>query len=160
MQLTTFTDYAFRLLIYLALNPERTATINEVSDYFGVSRHHMVKVVHRLGQGGFITTTRGKGGGLKLARKPADLKLGEVIRWMEPSLSLVECQHQGKEGRCRAAPSCRLNGILDRAMAAFLTTLDRHSLADAILSAGNSRDQEHTILPRHTNASPIAGKGG
>ncbi len=158
MQLTTFTDYAFRLLIYLALDPERTATITEVSDYFGVSRHHMVKVVHRLGQGGFITTTRGKGGGLKLARKPADLKLGEVIRWMEPSLSLVECQHQGKEGRCRAAPSCRLNGILDRAMAAFLATLDRHSLADAIPPNGNSMARQDVISLPHANASPIAGK--
>ncbi len=141
MQLTTFTDYAFRLLIYLALEPERTATITEVADYFGVSRHHMVKVAHHLGQGGFITTIRGKGGGLKLAQEPAELNLGDIVRWMEPSLSLVECQHQGKEGRCRAAPGCMLNGILAQALAAFLATLDRHSLADAIISTGKEAFQ-------------------
>jgi len=132
MQLTTFTDYAFRLLIYLALEPDRMATISEIANYFGISRHHLVKVAHQLGRGGFITTFRGKGGGLQLARKPDELNLGEIVRWMEPGLSLVECQHQGKEGRCRAAPSCHLNSILDEALVAFLATLDHYSLSDAI----------------------------
>ncbi len=134
MQLTTFTDLAFRLLIYLALEPQRFATIAEIADYFGVSRNHMGKVAHRLGQGGFVTTIRGKGGGLKLARNSHEIRLGEIVRWMEPGLSLVECQLQGTGTKCRAAPSCSLNTLLEKALASFLATLDEHTLADAIPS--------------------------
>ncbi len=137
MQLTTFTDNAFRLLIYLAAEPERSATIGEIAEYFAISHHHLVKVAHRLRQGGFIVTQRGKGGGIRLARPAAEINLGEVIRWMEPNLALVECQQAG-ETRCRAAPTCRLSQVFDEALAAFLATLDRYTLADALARDGRA----------------------
>ncbi|HHJ39521.1 MAG: hypothetical protein AXA67_09400 [Methylothermaceae bacteria B42] len=140
MQLTRFTDYAFRLLMYLAQQPERDATISEVAGYFGISRHHLVKVVNHLGRCGFIETSRGKGGGLKLSQNPAAISLGDVIRKMEPNLALVECrQADYKNGDCRLQSACVLNSILDEALEAFLNTLDRYSLADAVRQGGEEK---------------------
>ncbi len=145
MQLTRFTDYAFRLLMYLAQQPDRSATITEVADYFAISRHHLVKVVNHLGRCGFIETSRGKGGGLKLSLDPGEIGLGEVIRKMEPNLALVECrQTDYKNGDCRLQATCKLNFILDKALEAFLTTLDQYSLADAV------RQESSEILVQFT----------
>ncbi|HKY82969.1 MAG TPA: Rrf2 family transcriptional regulator [Sphingobium sp.] len=125
MQLTRHTDYALRVLIHLAVAPMGRATIAEIADAYALSRNHLMKVVHHLGQGGFIETQRGRGGGFYLARPPEMIMLGNVIRHSEPVMAMADC------GSCALRPACGLSGILNAATAAFLAVLDRHSLADA-----------------------------
>ena len=125
MQLTRHTDYALRVLIHLAVTPTGRATIPEVADAYVLSRNHLMKVVHHLGQGGFITTQRGRGGGFTLARSPDLISLGDVIRHTETDMNLADC------GGCGLRSACGLSGILKAATAAFLAVLDQHSLADA-----------------------------
>lgn len=127
MRLTRHTDYALRALIHLAAHPRNFASIAEISTAFGVSENHMMKVVQGLAGAGFIETTRGRNGGLRLARRPEDIGVGDVVRRMEESLELVEC------GSCPIAPACGLTGVLNEALGAFLGVLDRYSLADLIV---------------------------
>lgn len=125
MQLTRHTDYALRVLIHLAVSPTGRATIADIADAYGLSRNHLMKVVHHLGQGDFIITQRGRGGGFSLARPPAEIMLGAVIRHTETDMNLADC------GSCALRPACGLSGILKAATNAFLAVLDQHSLADA-----------------------------
>lgn len=125
MQLTRHTDYALRVLIHLAVTPAGRTTIPEIADAYGLSRNHLMKVVHHLGQGGFLDTQRGRGGGFALARPAETIRLGEVIRHTEPDMNMADC------GSCAIRPACGLSGILKAATAAFLAVLDQHSLADA-----------------------------
>jgi Rrf2 family nitric oxide-sensitive transcriptional repressor len=129
MQLTLFTDYCFRVLIYLAQQPQRRVTITELSDYYGISRHHLVKVVHWLGRHGYVNTSRGKQGGLCLARAAQDINIGAVARATEPGFDLVEC-FNAATNTCRILPQCGLAGVLMGATRAFLAELDRYTLAD------------------------------
>jgi Rrf2 family nitric oxide-sensitive transcriptional repressor len=131
MQLTQYTDYALRTLIALGLNPDGMQTVTAIADAYGVSRHHLVKVVARLAELGYVETLRGKGGGMRLARAPRDIRLGAVVRDMEAELGVVECLTQGG-GHCVIAPACRLKGLLNEATGAFLETLDRHTLEDML----------------------------
>jgi Rrf2 family nitric oxide-sensitive transcriptional repressor len=134
MHLTAFTDYTLRLLMYLALDPERTATVAEVADAYGISRLHLNKVVLELGQAGDIETTRGRNGGIRLA-KPADaINLADVIRRAEPHMDLVPCF--GSARACVVGRCCLLQGVLQRANHAFLTELARYTLADLIGPGG------------------------
>jgi len=91
MQLTSFTDYGLRSLMYLAKHADRISSVKEIAEYYGISRHHLVKVVHRLGQLGYIETTKGKGGGIRLLRDAKKLRLGELIVALEPGMVIVEC---------------------------------------------------------------------
>ena len=125
MQLTRHTDYALRVLIHLAAVPGGRATIPEIADAYGLSRNHLMKVVHGLGQGGFIRTQRGRGGGFTLAADPADIRIGAVVRHSEPDMAMADC------ASCAIRPACGLSGILAQAVGAFLTVLDGYSLADA-----------------------------
>ncbi|KFG90115.1 Transcriptional regulator, BadM/Rrf2 family [Sphingobium herbicidovorans NBRC 16415] len=125
MQLTRHTDYALRVLIHLAVSPTGRATIADIADAYALSRNHLMKVVHHLGQGDFIITQRGRGGGFSLARSPAEIMLGAVIRHTETDMNLADC------GSCALRPACGLSGILKAATNAFLAVLDQHSLADA-----------------------------
>jgi len=125
MQLTRHTDYALRVLIHLAVSHTGRATIADIADAYTLSRNHLMKVVHHLGQGDFIITQRGRGGGFSLARAPEDIMLGEVIRYTETDMNLADC------GSCALRPACGLSGILRAAINAFLAVLDQHSLADA-----------------------------
>ncbi len=128
MQLTSFSDFAFRALIYLGTLPEGELTsISKVTELYGVSRNHMVKVINKLGHAGFVTTVRGKNGGIRLARAPETIRLGEVVRALEP-LQLVDC----RSPLCTILPACRLKPVLQEAAEAFLTTLDRYTLADML----------------------------
>lgn len=129
MQLSLYSDYALRLLMRLALDPGRLVTIQEVADSYGISRNHLMKIAYALGQHGFITTLRGRRGGLKLARPAEEIGLGEVVRVTEDSLDLVEC-FNAQTNSCVLAPHCQLKGILGEALEAFLAVLDRYSLAD------------------------------
>ena len=127
MHLTRFTDYGLRTLIYLALRPGELASIAEISAAYRISENHMIKVVHHLSLAGLIESIRGRNGGIRLARQASDLRLGDVVRATEQSLALVECQ-AGEP--CSIGGVCRLQGIMDEAIEAMLTVLDRYSLAD------------------------------
>jgi Rrf2 family nitric oxide-sensitive transcriptional repressor len=129
MQLTQYTDYGLRTLIALALNPGDWQTVTTVSKAYGISRHHLVKVVARLAECGYVETARGKGGGMRLARAPAEICLGAVVRDMEAELGVVECL-AADGGHCVITPACGLKGILAEATREFLAVLDRHTLGD------------------------------
>ena len=132
MQLTQFTDYSLRVLMHLARLPEPgLATVPEIAGYHGISRNHLVKVVHHLAQRGLIVTTRGKGGGIQLARPAQTISVGEVVRLTEPHLDLVEC-FDLKTNQCRYVRSCFLQTALYEARRAFLVVLDRYTLSDAV----------------------------
>lgn len=128
MKLTDYTDYSLRVLIYLAANPKTTVTIRHVSDTFGISKNHLVKIVQHLGQAGYIHTTRGRSGGICLGRRAADINIGAVIRVTEPDFGLVECFREGN--RCVITRTCGLRGILHQALQAYLEVLDGYSLQD------------------------------
>jgi len=129
MKLTSFTDYSLRVLIYLAAEPGRKATIAQISSDFDISENHLTKVVHFLGKQGWITTVRGKGGGLTLARLPQDICVGRVLRDTEGKAMPAEC-FAAEESRCAIVSCCRLKTVLAEAVNAFYAVLDRYTLAD------------------------------
>ena len=131
MQITSYTDYALRVLIYLAGSPNKQATITEIADFYNISRNHLVKVVHQLGGKGFVKTTRGKGGGFSLQRPPELISIGEVVRSMETHFNWVECFDPALQ-RCRLLPNCGLKHLLARAGDAYLQVLDAATLADVL----------------------------
>ena len=131
MQLTSFTDYGLRSLMYLAACPDRLSSVKEISGYYGISRNHLVKVVHGLGRGGYLETRRGIGGGFTLARPPEEICVGDVVRMGEEAETVVECADRAGRG-CRIFPVCRLRRALDEAAAAFFAVLDDYSLADLL----------------------------
>jgi len=131
MQLTLHTDYALRVLIYLAQKDGELATISEITDFYRISRNHLVKVVHHLAQEDFIHTTRGKHGGMRLARAANLIPIGEVVRRMEPGFDLVECFSDDNRP-CTVISICALKGVLQRAVSEFLSLLDQFTVADAV----------------------------
>jgi Rrf2 family transcriptional regulator, nitric oxide-sensitive transcriptional repressor len=131
MQLTQYTDYALRTLIALGLNPGEKLTVTDISKAYGISRNHLVKVVARLAEAGYVETLRGKGGGMLLAQAPGDIRIGAVVRDMEAELGVVECLTEGG-GRCVIAPACKLKGLLREATGSFLDALDQHTLEDVL----------------------------
>lgn len=136
MRLTLYADYALRVLIYLGAMQAERATVGDIARSYGVSKNHLMKVVQELGRLGYVETMRGKGGGLRLAQDPADIRLGEVVRHIEPDFNLVQCFGAGKP-RCRIEPQCRLRPILAGALGAFLSVLDRHTLAELVEPRGD-----------------------
>jgi Rrf2 family nitric oxide-sensitive transcriptional repressor len=131
MQLTFYTDYSLRVLLYLGLSPRRMVTITEIADSYGISRNHLVKVVHNLATHGFLNTTRGRGGGLTLARRPREINIGDVVRHTEVNFELVECFNL-QRNTCPIAPACFLKGALHDAQKAFMAVLDRYTLDDML----------------------------
>jgi Rrf2 family nitric oxide-sensitive transcriptional repressor len=131
VQLTTYTDYAFRTLIALACVAPDKLTAGEISESYGISLHHLLKVVQKLAELGYVATTRGKSGGIRLLVDPRSVTLGTVVRRMEPELGLVACLRTG-EATCAIAPACMLKGLLSDATEQFLTTLDQHNLAEIV----------------------------
>lgn len=129
MQITRFTDLGLRVLMYLAIDKRsEPVTISEIAEQFDVSRNHLVKVVHRLGQLQWVATTRGKGGGLALAKAPDQYRLGDVVRDLENCNSLIDCDHP----RCVLLPGCTLKSALDDALHGFYRQLNESTLADVI----------------------------
>ena len=143
MRLTLHTDYSLRVLIHLAASDNPRTSISEIAEAFGISRNHLMKVVHELGRGGFITTTRGRGGGFSLARPPEEISVGEVVRFSERDLTLADCAN------CVIRSACGLVSVLCVAMDAFLAVLDRHSIADA---AADKQRLRRILAPRPARA--------
>lgn len=131
MKLSAYSDYAVRVLMQTALRSPQRVTVAEVALTFGISRHHLVKVVHDLGRHGYLATQRGIGGGFTLARAPEDIRLGDIVRLGEESGTVIDCL-DGENHLCRLLPVCRLKGVLDEAAAAFFSVMDRYTLADLV----------------------------
>ena len=131
MKLTIFSDYTLRVLMYLAVERERLATIPEIAAAYGISENHLMKVVHQLARTEVIESVRGKGGGIRLRHAPSEIRLGQVVRASEGTSAIVECLSDAPCG-CKIIPACRLAPILVRAFDALYQTLDEYSLADLV----------------------------
>jgi Rrf2 family nitric oxide-sensitive transcriptional repressor len=141
MRLTTYTDYALRSLMYLAVNRDRLVTIQDIASLHSISKNHLTKVVHHLGQLGLVATIRGRNGGLKLGREPADINIGAVVRQTETDFHMAECFHR-ENNRCVYASACVLEDALSQATAAYLTVLDGVTL-------------EHLVRKTHPRAEAV-----
>ncbi len=141
MRLTSFTDFGLRMLMRMASAPETAFSTAELADEFGLSRHHLTKIMQRLAQGGIVATRRGGGGGAMLARNPQEVSLGSVVRLLEEGQPLVEC-FATNGGDCTLTGCCRLKARLRSAEAAFLSDLDRSTLADIALPAKARTSEE------------------
>ncbi|HCL66208.1 MAG TPA: BadM/Rrf2 family transcriptional regulator [Rhizobium sp.] len=132
MRLTSFSDYALRMLMFAASSGGKSFTIESASRSFGVSRTHLNKVANTLTRGGFLTAMRGRSGGLLLARPAETIRIGDVVRLTEPDFAVVECFATGNQ--CVLTRACKLSGMLGEAIGSFLSTLDRYTLADIVLA--------------------------
>lgn len=139
MRLTFYSDYSLRLLMYCATRPDELVTIQEVADAYRISKNHLMKVAFELGRKGYLETVRGRGGGLKLARPPNKIGLGQVVREVEEDFTMVEC-FDPKINKCAITGPCRLRGALSRALKAYLAVLDEYTLADLAI--------DHPMLSR------------
>ena len=133
MRLTTFTDYTLRVLIYLGAREREhsLATISDIALAYGISENHLMKIVHHLGRQGYVETIRGNGGGVRLARAPGEINVGAVVRGAEEDFALVECLQHGNV-KCPIVSACVLQGLIGRAIGAFLEVLDSQTLADLL----------------------------
>ena len=134
MRLTVYTDYTLRVMIYLTLKYQggEVATIDEMARAYNISRNHLMKIVNELSQSGFIETTRGRAGGARLARAPARISLGEVVRMAEKDFYVVQCQDLGMESDCAVFQACNLKRALHRAVDAFMQELDKVTFDEAV----------------------------
>jgi Rrf2 family transcriptional regulator, nitric oxide-sensitive transcriptional repressor len=128
MKLTRYTDYSLRVLIYVALHEGRRITISEISDKFMISKNHLVKVVHGLSSEGFLTTFRGRSGGICLARPASKIIVGDIIRVTEGRKNVLECNKPA----CAIRPACKLEGVFLQASEAFLSVLDEFTIKDLV----------------------------
>lgn len=131
MRLTAYTDYTLRTLMYLGLNRDRLVTIQDIADMHGISKNHLMKVAHQLGLSGIVETVRGRNGGLRLNREPADINIGAVVRATETDFFMAECFDRDSNA-CVFSSACLLKGVLGSATAAYLKVLDGVTLADLI----------------------------
>ncbi len=138
MKLSAYSDYSIRVLMQAALRQPGRVTVDEVAGTFGISRHHLVKVVHDLGRSGYLQTQRGIGGGFTLARPPGEISLGDIVRLGEESETVIDCMDKPNQP-CRIFPACRLKGVLDEAAAAFFAVLDGYTLADLVKQPSKMR---------------------
>lgn len=151
MRLTLQTDYALRMLMYLAIHQGRPCRVTDVAAAYGISRNHLLKVALKLGRLGYLTTARGRAGGIALGRRPEDIRLGDVVRHMEDGFALVECMH-ANGGFCVMAPACRLKGVVGKALQAFLAVFDDVTLADVVAN----RAELAELLGTPSNARKVA----
>lgn len=131
MQLTSFTDYGLRSLMYLAACTDRLSSVKEIADYYGISRNHLVKVVHRLAQLGYIETSKGKGGGIRLAWDARKMLMGDLVTALESSMNIAECFNRDTN-TCQITNACQLKHYLYEASRAFTDVLNQYTLADSI----------------------------
>lgn len=142
VRLTLYTDYSLRVLLFLgAKKPDELSTIKEISDAYGISKNHLMKVTHELGKMGYIETIRGRGGGIRLAMQPEDIIIGQVVRQTEEDFYLVDCFNPESVG-CVISPVCSLKGALNKALHAYISILDEYALSDFL----HSKDEIATLL--------------
>ncbi|MGZ3252736.1 MAG: RrF2 family transcriptional regulator [Burkholderiaceae bacterium] len=151
MRLTSYTDYALRTLMYLAINRAHLATIQDIADLHGISKNHLTKVAHQLGQLGLIQTVRGRNGGLKLGREPAEINIGKVVRQTETDFYMAECFDRGNKN-CAYSSGCMLKGVLNIATDAYLHVLDNVTLETLIKKPRRRANQGNTITSMHFHA--------
>ncbi|WP_409294679.1 Rrf2 family transcriptional regulator [Peribacillus sp. SCS-26] len=136
MRLTYYSDYSLRVLIYLASGDrDRLVNIKDISEAYGISKNHLMKIIHNLGRIGYIETIRGRNGGIRLARLPADINVGEVVRKTEEDFYVVEC-FDSAQNQCVISPVCTLKHVLNEALEQFLKVLDQYTIQDMIPNAG------------------------
>ena len=128
MRLTSFTDYSVRVLTYAAMKKEELSSIREVSEVFGISSNHLMKVIHHLGKGNYLETIRGKNGGFRLAKEPKDINISELIRYTEDDLTLVK----SKNDKLDQTKSISFSVVVDEALDSFMATLENYTLADLV----------------------------
>jgi Rrf2 family nitric oxide-sensitive transcriptional repressor len=141
MQLSLHSDYALRVLLYLGAHPDETVSTQRISTAYGISKNHLVRVVQTLSEHGYVQVTPGRFGGVRLARDPQGIRLGNVVRESEPNLRLVECFDE-TTNTCPIISVCGLKAYLGEALRAFLTELNRHTLADLL-----AKDRGKNSLP-------------
>jgi len=155
MQLTLYTDYSLRVLVFLGLKDGELSTVNEIATSYGISRNHLVKVVHNLSRLGYLTSVRGKGGGVRLAQKAEQINIGKLVLKTEPNFNVVECFEKENAG-CPIDGMCALKGALGKAYAAFMTVLEQYTLADVLANKDQLSDQLKILVPfpnRNKNTS-------
>lgn len=135
MRLTSFTDYSVRVLVHSTIKGGELASIREVSELYDISSNHLMKIVHHLGKGGYLKTVRGKNGGFRLGKPPEDIKIGDVIRYTEDDLNIVECFDDEKT-TCQLKDNCGFEKIMTQALSAFLEIADNYTLADLAENGG------------------------
>jgi len=138
MRLTAFTDYSLRMLMFVGATPDGRATIAQVAQAFGISEHHLVKVAHFLGRNGILANTRGRNGGLRLARPANEINLGRLVRLTEGRDLPAEC-FDPRTSTCRLAGGCRLKNLLQDAVEEFYAALERYTVADLQAPRGLAR---------------------
>lgn len=138
MNLTLHSDYSLRILLYLAEHRDRQVSTREISDAYGISRNHLVRVVQTLDSHGFVKASAGRSGGVMLARDPSKINIGGVVRKTEPNFRIVECFDQ-EQNTCRILPVCSLRGVLQDALESFFAVLDGYTLADLVRLKGSQR---------------------
>ena len=131
MHMTLQTDYALRMLIYLAIHEPRPSTVHDVAESYGISRNHLLKIVLKLRDMGLVATARGRSGGIHLAVPPEKVNIGAVVRDLGDEFPVVECMKAGG-GACVLSPICRLKGVVREALGAYLSVFDKYSLADLV----------------------------
>lgn len=155
MRLTTYTDYALRTLMYLATHPGRLVTISEIAEVHGISKNHLMKVVYQLGLSGLVETVRGRNGGLRLNRDPADINIGDVVRNTETDFDMAEC-FDPSGNQCLYSPACALKDVLYSATAAYLDVLDNVTLESLVRNSGTKAPAAIRMYPRMKKEKPAA----
>lgn len=146
MRLTAYTDYSLRTLIFLSMHREQLVTVQQIADAHGIAKNHLTKVVHHLGLLGYVVTVRGRNGGLRLAREPADIVIGEVVRHTETDFYMASCFEQAV-ATCMYSSACSLKGELAKATAAFLEVLDAVTLEQMAIKEERKRTTRRAAKP-------------
>jgi len=163
MKLTSYTTYAVRTLMYAALNSDRLCQAQEVAQAFGISKAHIVKCVHQLGQWGYLQCVRGRNGGYRLAKPAAEISIAEIVRRTEDTMNLVEC-FDPATNTCPFISQCALNIALKRAADLFISELEEVSIADVtqnrlallgLLPGPVALDAQDSRAPQLSGVTPL-----
>jgi Rrf2 family nitric oxide-sensitive transcriptional repressor len=152
LNLTLHSDYSLRILLYLAEHRDRAVSTREISEAYGISRNHLVRVVQTLQSHSFVKAATGRGGGITLARDPADINIGAVVRKTEPNFKIVEC-FDVRANTCLILPVCSLRGVLMKALESFFAVLDGYTLADLARMKGDQRLADFLPIDRIVSAA-------
>ncbi len=141
MRLNQASDFALRVLVFVASNGSKLSKIDDISTRYHISRAHLMKIVNKLARSGLLETVRGRNGGLRLSMSPQDMRIGDVVRAIEEDFALVECMG-GRKNKCIITPACQLTGIFAEALQEFMNVLDKYTLADVT----QNKNALHNIL--------------